>query len=159
MIIIIDTFQELQKKRCPASNIIKEEFIETYLLKNLENEFNKYKSVINFQTAKNVKKTNTALIKKLENKLLKLKDLYLDDLIDKDTYSKDYKKYSDDLKKLKSGPIEKPQRDFSHVEEILNSDYINIYNNLTRENKKRFWMSFIDKIYAEKGEIKEVTFL
>ena len=147
------------KKRCPASNIIKEEFIETYLLKNLENEFNKYKSVINLQTVKNTKKTNTILIKKLENKLLKLKDLYLDDLIDKDTYSKDYKKYSDDLKNLKSVPIEEPQRDFSHVEEILNSDYINIYNNLTRENKKRFWMSFIDKIYAEKGEIKEVTFL
>lgn len=147
------------KKHCPNSNIIREETIEEYLLDNLKNELNNYKFKINLQTSQKIEKLDTDLITKLEKKLLKLKDLYLDDLIDKETYSKDYKEYSTELEQLKHIPVVKIKKDFSYVEQIVNSDYIKMYNKLTIENKKRFWMSFIDKIYVENGKIKEVTFL
>lgn len=147
------------QKRCTNSSIIREEHIEEYLLNNLKTVLSDYKFKVNLQTTQQPKQSDTALIKKLENKLLKLKDLYLDDLIDKDTYTKDYKKYSTELEQLKYTPVVKVKKDFTYVEKILNSDYINIYNRLIVENKKKFWMSFIDKIYVENGEIKEVTFL
>jgi len=147
------------KKRCTNSSIIREEHIEEYLLNNLKKELSNYKFKVNLQTTQQTQRSDTALIKKLENKLLKLKDLYLDDLIDKDTYTKDYKKYSTELEQLKYTPVVEIKRDFSYVEKIINSDYFTIYNKLTTENKKKFWMSFIDKIYIENGEIKEVTFL
>lgn len=143
-------------KRCSNSNIIREENIEKHLLENIKTEFDNFKYKVNIQQ---VKKIDTNLIKKIENKLSKLKDLYLDDLIDKDTYIKDYKKYSMDLEQLKESSTLVIEKDFSHIEKILNSDYLNIYDKLSIENKKKFWMSFIDKIYIEKGEIKEVTFL
>ena len=145
-------------KRCSNTNIIREETIEEYLLNNLKEQLNKYKFKINFQNSQNNKKIDTNLMNKLEKKLLKLKDLYLDDLIDKETYSKDYKKYSSELEQLKSVSVPK-ERDFSYAEQIVNSNYLEMYNKLTIENKKKFWMSFIDKIYIEKGKIKEVTFL
>lgn len=147
------------KKRCSNSSIIREENIEEYLLNNLKKELSNYKFKVNLQTTQQTQRSDTALIKKLENKLLKLKDLYLDDLIDKDTYTKDYKKYSTELEQLKYTPVVEIKRDFSYVEKIINSDYFTIYNKLTTENKKKFWMSFVDKIYVENGEIKEVTFL
>lgn len=146
-------------KRCPNSNIIREDTIEEYLLNNLKEQLTKYKFKINFQNTQNTKKIDTNLINKLEKKLLKLKDLYLDDLIDKETYTSDYKKYSTELKQLKSVSTFNKKKDLSYAEEIVNSDYLKMYNKLTIENKKKFWMSFIDKIYIEKGKIKEVTFL
>lgn len=147
------------KNRCPNRGSIREENIEKYLLENLKKELDKYKIKVNVQQVQQTKKKDVDSIKKLEKKLSKLKDLYLDDLIDKDTYSKDYKRYSIELEQLKIAPVENIQKDFSHIEKILNSNYINIYNKLSVENKKKFWMSFIDKIYVENGKIKEVTFL
>ena len=82
------------------------------------------------------------------------------DLIDKEEYKKDYEKYTSELNKLKNYNTNEPiLKDYSHLRKILDSDYKTIYNNLSIENKKKFWLSIIDKIYIENGEIKEVTFL
>lgn len=147
------------QRQCTASNAIRENNIEKYLLNNLKAELDKFKYKVRVQNSQMVKNYDINKIKNIENKLLKLKDLYLDDLIDKDTYTKDFKRYSTELKQLKNIPLVEEKRDFSSVEKVLNSDYINIYNQLSIENKKKFWLSFIDKIYIENGNIKEVTFL
>ena len=50
-------------------------------------------------------------------------------------------------------------KDFSNLHKLLNSDFQNIYNKLSKTNKRKFWLSIIDKIYIDNGEIKEITFL
>ena len=145
-------------KKCSNSNIIREDNIENYLLKNLENEFKQYK--LNNKIKKEIIiQQDPNKIKKIENKIYKLKDLYLDDLIDKDTYKKDYLKYEQQLKDLKNISVIEENRNFTNIEKILNSDYITLYNNLSKANKKKFLLTFIEKIYVENGKIKEVTFL
>lgn len=79
-------------------------------------------------------------------------------MIDKETYKKDYNKYTKEIEELESTQIIVEKQDLSHIEKILNSDYIKIYNKLNVTNKKKFWFSIIDKIYVEKGQIKEITF-
>ncbi len=144
-------------KKCTNNATIREEDIEQYLLENLFKEFNKYK--LNAKIEKEVvTSSNPQKIKQLEKRILKLKDLYLDDLIDKETYKKDYTKYTKEIEKLKEAKIITENRDLSHIEKLLNSNYIDIYSKLTTTNKKKFWLSVIDKIYVEKRQIKEVTF-
>ena len=144
-------------KKCNNNVSVREDYIENYLLKNLFKEFNKYK--LNAKIQKEiVTSSNPQRIKLLEKKVAKLKDLYLDDLIDKETYKKDYTKYTKEIEKLKETKIITENRDLSHIEKLLNSDYIDIYNKLIASNKKKFWISIIDKIYIENGQIKEVTF-
>lgn len=146
-----------ETKKCINNATIREGDIEQYLLENLFKEFNKYK--LNAKIEKEiVTSSNPQKIKQLEKKVLKLKDLYLDDLIDKDTYRKDYTRYTKEIEKLKETKIVTENRDLSHVEKLLNSNYIDIYNKLTITNKKKFWLSIIDKVYIENGQIKEVTF-
>lgn len=145
-------------KKCLNSNIIREDYIEDYLLNNLKSDFEEFK--LNNKVKKEIV-TNSDInqIKNIENKIYKLKDLYLDDLIDKDTYTKDYKKYEKQLQELKTVTIVEEQKDFSHIERVLNSNYITLYNNLSKANRKKFLMTFIDKIFVENGKIKEITFL
>ena len=149
----------IDKKKCYNNKIIKEDLIEEYLLNNFDKLTNSF-IVKNTIKPSNKKIDNSSKIKSIENKLNKLKDLYIDDLIDKETYRKDYTKLTDELNKLKNVNTELPiQKDFSKLYKLLDSNYIAIYNALTIENKKRFWLSYIDKIIVENGKIKEVTFL
>lgn len=149
----------IDKKRCTDNKTIKENYIEEFLLNNLDKEFSKFTAKTSIKTI-TPKSDNTKKIKELERKLFKLKDLYIDDLIDKEEYKIDYEKYTKELTKLKQTTIMDPiSRDFSKVNKILNSNYKDIYNNLTAINKKKFWLSIIDKIYIKDGNIKEVTFL
>lgn len=146
------------KKKCNNNTLIREDVIEKYLLENLKNELSKAK--MNNKIKKELPKNdNSKQIQKIENKINKLKDLYLDDLIDKETYMIDYKKYTQELEKLKYNTVIEIEKDYSKIEKVLNSDYITIYNNLSLENKRKFWLSFINKIYVLDGKIKEVTFL
>lgn len=145
-------------KKCINSNIVREDYIEKYLLENILIELERFKIKSEIKE-KIIVNDNPQKIKTVENKIIKLKDLYLDDLIDKETYKKDYEKYSKELSELRTTKSIKKSRDLSNLEKIFNSNYLDIYNKLSISNKKKFWLSAIDKIYVEKGEIKEVTFL
>lgn len=147
-----------QIKKCVYPNIVREDYIEKYLLENILIELEKFKIKSEIKE-KIIVNDNPQKIKTVENKIIKLKDLYLDDLIDKETYKKDYEKYSKELSELRTTKSIKKSRDLSNLEKIFNSNYLDIYNKLSISNKKKFWLSAIDKIYVEKGEIKEVTFL
>lgn len=147
-----------QIKKCINSNIVREDYIEKYLLENILIELEKFKIKSEIEE-KIIVNENPQKIKTIENKIIKLKDLYLDDLIDKETYKKDYEKYSKELSELRTVKSIKKSRDLSNLEKIFNSNYLNIYSKLSISNKKKFWLSAIDKIYVENGEIKEVTFL
>lgn len=149
----------IDKKRCYNNKTIKENYIEEYLLNNLDKELSSLIAKVSITPSiKNV--DNTQKIKVIEKKIIKLKDLYIDDLIDKTEYKKDYEKYKNELINLKKTETNKEEKkDYSYLKQILNSDYKKIYSKLNTINKKKFWLSIIDKIYIENGEIKEITFL
>lgn len=145
--------------KCSNNKLTREEYIEKYLLDNIKSIAENYINanvVISNQTTKN---DNSNEIKRIENKILKLKDLYLDDLIDKKTYKSDYESLNKKMNELKNEAISTPQRDFSKLKEIMNLDIYKIYCLLSDEEKRTFWLKIIDKIYVENGKIKEITFL
>lgn len=144
--------------KCINNKSIREENIEKFLYNNLKRIAKEYitENTIN----KSIKiKDNSKEIKLLEHKINKLKDLYLEDLIDKSTYKIDYEKLSKKIAKLKEQPITSKKKDLSKIEEIVNLDLDKIYSLLTIEEKRTFWLNTIDKIYIENGEVKEVIFL
>ena len=144
--------------KCDNHKLVREEYIENFLLSNLKDLANRYineNSIIKID----IKKDNSKKIKEIENKLNKLKDLYLDDLINKDTYKKDYNSLSKILNDLKSENSIPIQKDFSKLQKTINSNILDKYLSLSIEEKRTFWINIIDKIYIENGEIKEVIFL
>ena len=149
-----------EEKRCYSNKLIREDYIEQYLLEHLNEEASKYIAKVSIVKSKVKQVDNTSKIKSIEKKLNKLKDLYIDDLIDKETYKKDYEKYQAKLNSLQISSQESiPEKDFSKLEQILNSNWKKIYNNLTEKNKKKFWLSVVDRICVRNGKIIEVTFL
>ena len=66
-------------------------------------------------------------------------------IIDIEEYKKDYEIYTTALQKLPEPASEAPP-DFSGIEKLLQSDFKNIYNSLTREEKRTLWRSVISEI-------------
>jgi len=85
----------------------------------------------------------------IKHKLQKLKELYVNDLIDLEEYKKDYQIYTSALKQIPELQKENPP-DFSAVESILNNNFKEIYDTLTREEKRTLWRSAIKEIRIDK---------
>lgn len=145
--------------KCDNHKLIREEKIEEYLLNNLKELAKQYISKNSPSTEIRTNNGNEKLIKDIERKINKLKDLYLDDLIDKATYKSDYENLNKQLNNLKMQDPTPVKKDFSKLKEYINTDICKIYSKLTIEQKRTVWINVVDKIYIENGEIKEVTFL
>lgn len=144
--------------KCTNHKSIREEEIEEFLLNNIKKLAQDYIAKNSASTqVKN--KNNSKEIKQIERKIDKLKDLYLDDLIDKNTYKSDYEKLNQKLNELKKDVGVSKRIDLSKVQKLINLDVDKIYSMLSIDEKRTFWLSVVDKILVEDGKIIEITFL
>ncbi len=137
--------QYFKRGRCNHKKQIREDYVEEWLFANLTKEIEQCK--LNWEVEAAEKKRAMSSIDKatLKHKLQKLKELYVNDLIDLEEYKKDYQIYTAALNQLPEPINEKPP-DFSAIESILNNDFKNIYDTLTREGKRTLWRSIISEI-------------
>ena len=124
--------------------------LENYLLDNIEsyiqNEINKSE---NKQISKknNIDKSNDKL--KIKNKLQKLTNLYLEDMIELEIYKKEYNTLKSQLEEInKLDKIEQKQ-DFTKLKKFLDSDWKVIYQSFENKEKRELWMTIIDSIVFE----------
>lgn len=144
--------------KCENHKTVREEYIENYLLNNIKQLAKNYITE-NSMTSTKFVDNNSSKIKDIEKKICKLKDLYLDDLIDKDTYKKDYSELNKQLNELKISQNIPTKKDTTNIQKFINLNIEQIYLSLPIVEKRTFWLNIIDKIYIENGEIKEITFL
>ena len=137
--------QHFQRGKCNHNKSVREDMIEKWLFDNLESELNRVRLEWEVKAAEKKKaalRTDKATLKR---KLTKLKELYVNELIDIDEYKKDYEIYTAALRQLPEPAAEAPP-DFEAVEKLLQSDFKNIYESLTREEKRTLWRSVISEI-------------
>ena len=137
--------QHFQRGKCPHKKQVREDYIEKWLFDNLEAELNRVRLEWEVKAAekkKAVLRTDKATLKR---KLTKLKELYVNELIDIEEYKKDYEIYTAALRQVPEPAAEAPP-DFEAVEKLLQSDFKNIYESLTREEKRTLWRSAISEI-------------
>lgn len=139
-----------REKACTNQYTISEKgILERYLLYHVKEELQNYK--ISMEIKKNsVDKSDIASkLVKCRNKLEKLKDLYLDDLIDKTSYKAEYARLNTMVSELEAQIENTSEMDIDTVDTILNLDFEGIYNTLQPNEKRFIWQSIID--YIEVG--------
>ena len=138
--------QHFQRGKCNHNLSLREDFVEEWLFDNLAEELERCKLDWEVKAAKKKKRTLSSTDKAtIKHKLKKLKDLYVNDLIDIEEYKKDYQVYQAALNQLPEAVDEKPP-DFAAVEALLQNNFRQIYEKLTREEKRTLWRSAIKEI-------------
>lgn len=142
--------QHYQRGLCVHNKSIREEYIENWLFEHLREEIDRY--MLNWEVRAAERKRNvakTADKAAIKRKLNRLKELYVNDLISIEDYKKDYARYTEALQDIPDVIIEMPP-DLSAVKRMLDDDFKEIYDGLSREEKRTLWRSIISEIRVDR---------
>lgn len=154
----------LKTKNCPWNKTISEKDIEEYLLSHVEKALDAEKEKQELEVREKMKRSKKPdrekQMDKIRKKLEKLKDLYLNDLIDMETYKQDYEELNRQLSELmQQEPEQQYQVDVEAIKKLLTGSVMEIYKTLSAENRRKFWRSFIDHIVVHSKDNMEIFFL
>jgi DNA invertase Pin-like site-specific DNA recombinase len=139
------------RKICPFTRVTSERKIEAQLLDNLEqyitNEIIKVESLEENQP----ENKNAIKAEKLKAEMERLNAMFRKGRIEEEEYDTEYFKLEKSLKKL-DVTEEPPKRDLDALKGILETDYRGIYAQLTKENQKAFWRSFIREFAIDENK-------
>lgn len=130
-------------RRCEMNKQFNQEKLEQWLVQNLRSEIDRHNVEVTKQTAAARPRLNDT--SRITAKLEKLKDLYLNDLITREMYEKDYvalKSALDEAERLQTEPAP------TLIDPVPYGDFAKSYNSLTEESKKAFWSRTLKKITA-----------
>lgn len=139
-----------QQKVCTNNKTLGEKPLERYLLDNIEAEVKRcirnYESNHSIPAPNPVKQEREKLLRKMD----KLKDLYLNDLINKEAYKSDYEIFSRQLAELQEPP-EEDVVDVAGLRNFLTLNVRKIYATLSREERRALWRGIIKEIRFTKA--------
>lgn len=151
----------LKTSSCDFNMVLLEKTVEEYLFKNVLAELDKWDREYAVKAVEKKKpKSTEKAAEKIKKKLAKLKDLYLNDMIDIDDYKKDYEDLNKQLAELISEKEEDDVPvDVEAIKNLLSKSTEEIYQTLTAEKRRQFWRSFIDRIIVHSRDNMEIIFL
>lgn len=148
------------RKDCSYGKITNERLIEKWLLENLKSKLSECEVAWSVKKAKKKLEPSAKQKASLKRKLSKLKDLYLNELIDLEDYKRDYIMYSSALSELSTSQKEETPPDFAAVHRILDNDFLSTYNTMDRTEKRTFWQSIIkEMVLDDNGHVTSLSFV
>ena len=133
-------------KQCISNTSVNEEWLEKYLLDNVDQFIRDYFISLDLEYKTIVTKDYTKEIADLKEELRRTTISFNKGRMEEKEYDKEWIRINNKIKKLESEPV---QKDVSHLENLIATDWQTMYNTLTRENKSIFWRNLIDKIVLD----------
>lgn len=130
--------------QCQNSKVISEAALEKYLVNNISNLMSN--AVITYEAGAAPTRDYTAQLSSLQKKLSRLKDLYINELITIEEYKADKESFEAQIESLRSKMGCDPQVDTGAVEALKalsQMDFCGIYEDLSQEERRRFWRGII----------------
>ena len=130
--------------------------LESAMLDRIRPELEKY--IAEYEIANLPAIRTDAKRRSVENKLQKLKDLYLNDLITMDEFKLDREKLLLQLEKIKTEDS-RPVKDLAYLQEFLKTDFENVYGSFSVPEKRELWRSIIREIRIDHEKNSRIIFL
>lgn len=142
---------------CTFKGNINEKAVEDYLKTHIFDEIKKFSVSFNHSSTKDKKVVNLA---KYKEELQRLTNAYLKGRIDEDFYDSEYEKIQKIIKENELDSISENKFDAESLAATFNEEWLIIYDQLTRENRRTFWNNIIKQInFNDDKTIKSVDFL
>ncbi|MCI8844513.1 MAG: recombinase family protein [Oscillospiraceae bacterium] len=143
-------------KECENSKMVNEKNIEEWLLEHIGEEISGFLSEYEVQRIQRQKpQTDSAVIKR---KLDRLKELYVNEIIDMETYKADYAVYTAQLTKLEQPEPSVSTADIEKLRELLRCDFKTAYASMDREAKRILWRGTLKAIYVAADKRISISF-
>lgn len=141
---------------CTFRGNVNERYVESYLIENIQALIDK--SIAEYSTK--TKKDKKIDVSKYKQELERLNTMFLKGRIDEPTYDKEYERLQKIIIESESITDTQNTLNIDALRHLFSKDWINVYNQLDRENKRRFWSEIIKEIhFNEDKTVKSVYFL
>ena len=141
------------RKTCEHNLSIREDAIDNFIIVNLSQELANYKAEFEI----NAKQVDyTAKKNKLERKIARLKDLYINELITLDEYKADLSRFNAELDKI---PAHTHKVDYNAIQSLIDMDIPSLYKEFTCEERQVLIRSVIKQITIDRNNKMELHFL
>lgn len=141
------------RKWCSHNLSIKEADIDNFIIKHLTRELQNYNAEFEIKSQKVDYKAKRA---KIEKKIARLKDLYINELITLDEYKADLSKFNGELEQI---PTQDTKCDHNAILSLLQMDIPSLYKELTFEEKQVLIRSVVKSITIDAQNKMELHFL
>lgn len=150
-------------KKCNMGKSLNETKIEEKLLEQIVPQLKDYIQQFSIENKKELPKRNVEKEKSdINRQLEKLSDLYIRDIIKIEHYEKQYKELTyklEDLNKIDTTKSANNANNIKPLKSILNKNFKEKYNLLSRQEKRRVWLSIIDCIYIDEDYNLKIVFI
>lgn len=133
---------------CSNTHKLSQNLIESYLLDNLEHEFEAYKIRVEDIKQRKKKAPPVRTEDQIEKEMERLNILFQKGRVSWEYYSQEYDSLEKEKSDLKNVIVE-PEPDYSFIESLLERDFRGIYASLAPENKRSFWKNTIREIHLK----------
>jgi len=149
----------IYRGRCTQAKEAREDLVEAWLFEHLGEELERYKLEWSVKEAERKRAAATIDRAAVKRKLVRLEDLYVNDLIDIENYRRRYEEYTAQLAEIPT-PAKEERPNFEAIEAVLTSGYRRIYDTLDRKDKRTLWRSVIKEIrIGPDGNVSGIVFL
>lgn len=129
---------------CTFTGAVSENSIESYLLENIGPLLADYEASLKTTPTKQ-RKIQTHK-KELEQKLVRLKDLYVDGLIDKETYRADYERLQGEIAVLLTKAARQRITPPAMSRLLSGTDFLTTYQALPKAKKRELWQTILQSV-------------
>lgn len=147
-----------QSKLCDRGKTYREADLEEYMLQHIRPALSEYIAKYEVTAASVSQKNPAAEITKIERKIKKLYDLFMDDLIDKEAYRSEYDKFKAQIEELQNCPVS-PVRNLDNVKKLLSENWETVYHTFSDREKNTFWKSFVESVLVYEDGNMDIRFL
>ena len=145
-----------RQKNCNNKFMINESLVEDFLLKNVEQLAIEH--IIKINDIKPISLSKSENRKKnIKEELKNLNYIFMKKRIKQEEYDVLYERLERELEELNKVTCE--VKDIKNLMDFLDSDWKNIYDSLSRMNKRALWRNIIKEIDASPSNINQVEFL
>ena len=152
--------QHYSRRTCDHKKQIREDILEEWLFTFLGDELEKQR--LEWEVNEVRRRQAAASIDRaaIRRKLSRLKELYINEMIDLEDYRRDYELYTAQLAEYTVPIADEARPNFEAVEAILEADFRKVYDGLERKEKRTLWRSVIKEIHVDKErQITSIVFL
>lgn len=152
--------QHYSRRTCGHKKQIRETAVEEWLFTFLGDELEKQRLEWEVKEARRKQAAASVDRAAIRRKLSRLKELYVNEMIDLEEYRRDYELYTTQLVERTAPSAEEERPNFEAIEAILETGFRKIYDGLEREEKRTLWRSVIKEIHVDKErQITRISFL
>lgn len=145
-------------KSCGNKKIVSELWLERYLRQNIVLEFERSRDRYRLAGKKAEAPAPEHNLAKCQKELDRLNTIFMKGRITEEKYDVEYLRIK---KRMESAALEVPvqERDLSHAEALLNTDWAEMYESLDAMHRRSFWHGLIDGIeLSDNKTVKSISF-